>query len=37
MNDTDYCGGGPIRLGRSRLLAAQLQAQYRHIDEWLPG
>ncbi|WP_178076656.1 VWA domain-containing protein [Pseudomonas sp. B28(2017)] len=28
---------GPIRLGRSRLLAAQLQSEYRHIDELLPG
>jgi magnesium chelatase subunit ChlD-like protein len=24
---------GPIRLGRAKLLAAELQAQYRHIDE----
>ena len=28
---------GPIRLGRSRVLAAQLQADYRHIDGLLPG
>ena len=28
---------GPIRLGRSRVLAAQLRAEYRHIDELLPG
>jgi len=28
---------GPIRLGRSRVLAEQLQAEYRHIDELLPG
>ncbi|PTT96976.1 magnesium chelatase, partial [Pseudomonas sp. HMWF031] len=28
---------GPIRLGRSRVLAAQLQAEYRHIDGLLPG
>jgi len=28
---------GPIRLGRSKVLAAQLQAEYRHIDELLPG
>jgi magnesium chelatase subunit ChlD-like protein len=28
---------GPIRLGRSRVLAAQLQTEYRHIDELLPG
>jgi magnesium chelatase subunit ChlD-like protein len=28
---------GPIRLGRSRVLAAQLQSEYRHIDELLPG
>ncbi|OXR38857.1 magnesium chelatase [Pseudomonas jessenii] len=28
---------GPIRLGRSRVLATQLQAEYRHIDELLPG
>ncbi|WP_448647712.1 vWA domain-containing protein [Pseudomonas mohnii] len=27
---------GPIRLGRSRVLAAQLQAEYRHIDGLLP-
>ncbi|MNW15432.1 hypothetical protein D3C71_2139300 [compost metagenome] len=26
---------GPIRLGRSKVLAAQLQAEYRHIDELL--
>ena len=28
---------GPIRLGRAKLLAAELQAQYRHIDELIPG
>jgi magnesium chelatase subunit ChlD-like protein len=28
---------GPIRLGRSKVLAAQLQSEYRHIDEQLPG
>lgn len=28
---------GPIRLGRSKDLAAQLQADYRHIDGLLPG
>jgi magnesium chelatase subunit ChlD-like protein len=28
---------GPIRLGRSRVMAGQLQAEYRHIDELLPG
>jgi magnesium chelatase subunit ChlD-like protein len=28
---------GPIRLGRSRVLAGQLRAEYRHIDELLPG
>ena len=28
---------GPIRLGRSKVLAAQLQAEYRHIDELLQG
>ncbi|MFY0729914.1 vWA domain-containing protein [Pseudomonas sp. NFX15] len=28
---------GPIRLGRSRVLAAQLRAEYRHIDELLSG
>lgn len=28
---------GPIRLGRARQLAGQLQAEYRHIDEELPG
>ncbi|MDR8386043.1 VWA domain-containing protein [Pseudomonas sp. JL2] len=28
---------GPIRLGRARQLAGQLGAQYRHIDEGLPG
>ncbi|MGY2187872.1 vWA domain-containing protein [Pseudomonas sp. SDO5591_S426] len=28
---------GPIRLGRSKMLAAQLQSDYRHIDELLPG
>ncbi|MGH8374305.1 MAG: magnesium chelatase, partial [Pseudomonas sp.] len=28
---------GPIRLGRSKVLAAQLQSDYRHIDELLPG
>jgi magnesium chelatase subunit ChlD-like protein len=28
---------GPIRLGRSRALAAQLQAEYRHIDGLPPG
>ena len=28
---------GPIRLGRSRVLAAQLEAEYRHIDELIPG
>nr|WP_246218924.1 VWA domain-containing protein [Pseudomonas izuensis] len=28
---------GPIRLGRSRVLAAQMQAEYRHIDELFPG
>ncbi|WP_318184585.1 vWA domain-containing protein [Pseudomonas fluorescens] len=28
---------GPIRLGRSKVLAAQLQSEYRHIDELLPG
>jgi magnesium chelatase subunit ChlD-like protein len=27
---------GPIRLGRSKVLAAQLQSEYRHIDELLP-
>ncbi|WP_177408999.1 VWA domain-containing protein [Pseudomonas sp. R37(2017)] len=27
---------GPIRLGRSKVLAAQLQTQYRHIDELIP-
>jgi len=28
---------GPIRLGRAKLLAAELQAQYRHIDDLIPG
>jgi len=28
---------GPIRLGRCKALAAQLQSDYRHIDELLPG
>ncbi|PAM84614.1 magnesium chelatase [Pseudomonas sp. ERMR1:02] len=28
---------GPIRLGRSKVLAAQLQTEYRHIDELFPG
>ncbi|MGJ7518469.1 vWA domain-containing protein [Pseudomonas baetica] len=28
---------GPIRLGRSKVLAGQLQAEYRHIDDLLPG
>ncbi|WP_459731789.1 vWA domain-containing protein [Pseudomonas sp. MHK4] len=28
---------GPIRLERSKLLAAQLQSEYRHIDELFPG
>ncbi|KKX57850.1 MULTISPECIES: vWA domain-containing protein [Pseudomonas] len=28
---------GPIRLGRSKVLAAQLQSEYRHIDELLPN
>jgi magnesium chelatase subunit ChlD-like protein len=28
---------GPIRLGRSKVLAAQLQSDYRHMDELLPG
>ncbi|WP_408601132.1 vWA domain-containing protein [Pseudomonas sp. PLMAX] len=28
---------GPIRLERSKVLAAQLQSEYRHIDELLPG
>lgn len=28
---------GPIRLGRAKLLAAELQAQYRHIDELILG
>jgi len=28
---------GPIRLGRSKVLAAQLQADYRHIDELADG
>ncbi|KAB0495927.1 vWA domain-containing protein [Pseudomonas vancouverensis] len=28
---------GPIRLGRSQVLAAQMQVEYRHIDELLPG
>jgi magnesium chelatase subunit ChlD-like protein len=28
---------GPIRLGRSRVLAELLQADYRHIDELLQG
>jgi magnesium chelatase subunit ChlD-like protein len=28
---------GPIRLGRAKLLAAELQAQYRHIDELISG
>jgi magnesium chelatase subunit ChlD-like protein len=28
---------GPIRLGRSKVLAAQLHSEYRHIDELLPG
>jgi magnesium chelatase subunit ChlD-like protein len=28
---------GPIRLGRSKMLAAQLQTDYRHIDELLPA
>jgi magnesium chelatase subunit ChlD-like protein len=28
---------GPIRLGRARQLAGQLRAEYRHIDEELPG
>jgi len=27
---------GPIRLGRSKQLAAQLQSEYRHIDELVP-
>ncbi|MCK1790501.1 VWA domain-containing protein [Pseudomonas sp. TNT19] len=27
---------GPIRLGRSKLLAADLQIDYRHIDELIP-
>ncbi|WP_305955494.1 MULTISPECIES: vWA domain-containing protein [Pseudomonas] len=27
---------GPIRLGRSKVLAAQMRAEYRHIDELLP-
>lgn len=28
---------GPIRLGRSKVLAEQLRVEYRHIDELLPG
>lgn len=28
---------GPIRLGRARVLAAQLQADYQHIDELITG
>ena len=28
---------GPIRLGRARQMAADLQADYRHIDELIPG
>ncbi|MGE8068707.1 vWA domain-containing protein [Pseudomonas sp. NPDC089569] len=28
---------GPIRLGRGRALAMQLQSEYRHIDELVPG
>jgi magnesium chelatase subunit ChlD-like protein len=28
---------GPIRLGRSKVLALQLQSQYQHIDELLPA
>ncbi|MHC8366765.1 vWA domain-containing protein [Pseudomonas sp. ZT5P21] len=28
---------GPIRLGRSRLLAEQLSTEYRHIDELISG
>jgi magnesium chelatase subunit ChlD-like protein len=28
---------GPIRLGRAKQLAAQLQADYRHIDEPVAG
>ena len=28
---------GPIRLGRAKLLAAELQAQYRHIDDLISG
>lgn len=27
---------GPIRLGRAKLLAAQLQTEYRHIDDQIP-
>ncbi|WP_130903428.1 MULTISPECIES: VWA domain-containing protein [unclassified Pseudomonas] len=28
---------GPIRLGRCKVMAEQLQSEYRHIDELLPG
>ena len=28
---------GPIRLGRARQMAAELQAEYRHIDELIPS
>jgi magnesium chelatase subunit ChlD-like protein len=28
---------GPIRLGRARQLAADLQTDYRHIDELISG
>ena len=28
---------GPIRLGRSKVLAEQLQSEYRHIDELFPA
>lgn len=28
---------GPIRLGRAKQMAAELQADYRHIDELIPG
>jgi magnesium chelatase subunit ChlD-like protein len=28
---------GPIRLGRAKVLAAQLQVDYRHIDELISG
>jgi magnesium chelatase subunit ChlD-like protein len=28
---------GPIRLGRARQMAAELQADYRHIDELISG